>query len=336
MLDPIGDHIPPQTGRLDPVTGHDEGELNLRHVVVHGYRRAFRMAGRGPVLLFIHGIGDSSATWLAVLSRLAERFTVVAPDLLGHGGSDKPRADYAAAAYACGMRDLLAVLDVDRATVIGHSLGGGVAMQFAYQFPDRCERLVLVGAGGIAREVHPLLRLAAMPGAELLLPLVAAPPVRLATRLLTPLMRAAGGLGMGSDLRYVLDRYHSLADSTARQAFLRTLRSVVDRRGQVVTMLDRSYLTVGIPTLLVWGDHDQVVPSEHAELARQAMPRSRLVIFEGTGHFPHQADPERFVELLTEFHTSTAAADYDPARWRAVLRAGRPDSPLRRIVPSGS
>ncbi|HWE91865.1 MAG TPA: alpha/beta hydrolase [Pseudonocardiaceae bacterium] len=294
------------------------------------------MAGHGPVLLFIHGIGDNSTTWLGVLPKLAERFTVIAPDLLGHGDSDRPRADYAAGAYACGMRDLLAVLDIDRATVIGHSLGGGVAMQFAYQFPNRCERLVLVGTGGIGREVHPVLRLAAMPGAELLLPVVASPPAQFATRLVTPLLRAAGGFGLGSDLHYVLERYHSLEDSSARLAFLRTLRSVVDWRGQVVTMLDRSYLTVGIPTLLIWGDHDRVVPTEQAELAHEAMPGSRLVLFEGAGHFPHQADPDRFVTLLTEFHDDNPAAEYDPTSWRALLRAGRPAATVHRIVPSGS
>jgi pimeloyl-ACP methyl ester carboxylesterase len=138
----------------------------IRFRDIHGYWRAFRMAGSGPPLLLIHGIGDSSETWLKVIPELARRHTVIAPDLLGHGESAKPRADYAVAAYACGMRDLLSVLDVDRVTVVGHSLGGGIAMQFAYQFPERCERLVLVGSGGIGQEVHPLLRIAAAPAAQ--------------------------------------------------------------------------------------------------------------------------------------------------------------------------
>lgn len=309
-----------------------EGELGLRHVVLHGYRRAFRMAGSGPVLLFIHGIGDSSATWLHVLPTLAEHFTVIAPDMLGHGGSDKPRADYSVAGYACGMRDLLTVLDVDRATVIGHSLGGGVAIQFAYQFPERCERLVLVGSGGIGKYVHPLLRLACLPGADLVISLATTPPALLATSLITPLIHGIGGLGLGSDLRYALERFRSLYDDTSRRAFLRTLRSAVDWRGQTASMLDRSYLLLGTPTLLVWGDRDRVVSTEHADLAHAAMPHSRLEIFTGAGHFPHQADPERFVALLADFHARTAAAEHDHNLWRTMLCTGQLDLSQREPV----
>ena len=150
---------------------------SLQFRTIHGYRRAFRIAGSGPVILLIHGIGDNSTTWATVQSKLAQRFTVIAVDLLGHGQSDKPRADYSVAAYANGMRDLLSVLDIERATVVGHSLGGGVAMQFAYQFPQLVERLVLVGAGGVTKDVNIALRLASLPmGSEALallrLPLV--------------------------------------------------------------------------------------------------------------------------------------------------------------------
>jgi pimeloyl-ACP methyl ester carboxylesterase len=302
-------------------------EFPVRFRTVHGYRRAYRMAGSGPALLLIHGIGDSSRTWLPVLGRLARHFTVIAPDLLGHGESDKPRADYAVGAYACGMRDLLTILDVERVTVVGHSLGGGVAMQFAYQFPERCERLILVATGGIGRAVHPVFRLAAMPGAELVLPLTTSAPLRLLARTLAPALGGLGlgSLGLGGDLGYVVERYESLADGTARGAFLRTLRSVVDWRGQVVTMMDRCYLTEGMPTLLVWGDCDGVVPSAHALTAHAAMPGSRMAIFGGAGHFPHQADPARFAELVCSFHASTAPAAFDMGSWRQKLRAGATD-----------
>src|SRR5436190_11222678 len=140
---------------------------SLQFRTIHGYRRAFRVAGSGPAILLIHGIGDNSTTWSTVQSKLAQRFTVIAPDLLGHGKSDKPRADYSVAAYANGMRDLLSVLDIDHVTVVGHSLGGGVAMQFAYQFPQKTERLILVASGGAGRGVSPLLRAATLPGAQL-------------------------------------------------------------------------------------------------------------------------------------------------------------------------
>ncbi|WP_110342639.1 alpha/beta fold hydrolase [Prauserella flavalba] len=297
------------------------------------------MAGRGPAVLFIHGIGDDSATWLEVLASLAGEFTVIAPDLLGHGGSDKPRADYSVAAYACGMRDLLATLDVERVSVVGHSLGGGVAMQFAYQFPELCERLVLVSSGGVARQVHPLLRLAAAPGAGVVIPLAGTAPVQAVLRGVRALAGVTGGLGLGDDLGYVLSRYTRLTESPNRQAFLRTLRSVVDWRGQVVNMLDRCYLTEGMPTMLVWGGHDNVVPTPHAALARAAMPGSRLEVFPEAGHFPHHTSPQRFLEVLREFLTETPPATHDPRRWRALLRNGRargltPDPAVS--VPSGT
>src|ERR1700704_2225376 len=136
---------------------------SLAFRTIHGYRRAFRVAGSGPAILLIHGIGDNSTTWSTVQSKLAQRFTVIAVDLLGHGQSDKPRADYSVAAYANGMRDLLSVLDIERATVVGHSLGGGVAMQFAYQFPHLVERLALTGAGGVTKTSNLLLHLRALP-----------------------------------------------------------------------------------------------------------------------------------------------------------------------------
>ncbi len=295
----------------------------IRFRDIHGYWRAFRMVGSGPPLLLIHGIGDSSATWQDVVPRLAERHTVIAPDLLGHGESARPRADYAVAAYACGMRDLLGVLDVDQVSVVGHSLGGGIAMQFAYQFPERCERLVLVGSGGIGPEVHPLLRAAAAPGAELGLSVAASAPVRAAVRIASPVLRATGGMRLGADFSYVLERYRALSSRTARQAFLRTLRAGVDVRGQVITMLDRCYLAAGLPTLIIWGRRDPVIPVRHATIAHTAMPGSRLEIFERSGHFPHHDDPERFVRIVERFLESTTPADHDPAMWRRLLRGGR-------------
>ena len=165
---------PPRESRLRPVAATD---VRLCHRTVHGYRRAYRIAGEGPALLLIHGIGDSSATWSDLIPALARHHTVIAPDLLGHGGSDRPRADYSVAAYANGMRDLLSVLDIERVTVVGHSLGGGVAMQFAYQFPQLVDRLILIGAGGVTKDVNFALRIASLPmGSEALallrLPLV--------------------------------------------------------------------------------------------------------------------------------------------------------------------
>ena len=290
------------------------------------------MVGSGPAVLLIHGIGDSSDTWLKVISRLAARHTVIAPDLLGHGESSKPRADYAISSYACGMRDLLSVLDIDRVSVVGHSLGGGIAMQFAYQFPERCERLALIGSGGLGPEIHPLLRAAAAPGAELGLSLATSVPARMGIRLIAPLLRC--GMRLGPDFRYVLERYGSLRPRTARQAFLRTLRAGVDVYGQIITMLDRCYLAEGMPTLIIWGRRDRVIPVEHANRAHEVMPSSKLVIFDKAGHFPHHDEPGRFASVIEDFLDTTAPATYDPVRWRRLLRAGSPGEQAAELVRS--
>jgi pimeloyl-ACP methyl ester carboxylesterase len=298
----------------------------LQYRTVHGHKRAFVHVGQGPVVLLIHGIGDCSDTWRELIPRLAQEHTVIAPDLLGHGRSDKPRADYSVAAYANAMRDLLSVLGVARATVVGHSLGGGVAMQFAYQYPERCERLVLVSSGGVCPEVHPLLRLASAPNIDLLLPLMQAPGTRLATRAVFALLKRLG-TDLGRDSEHLLQVFDALPDATSRRAFVRTLRSVVDWRGQAITMLDRCYLTRGMPTLLLWGARDAVIPFHHAQIAHAAMPGSRLEVFEQAGHFPHQNDPARFLDVLHDFIEHSPPASYDSEQWREALRRGRPDQP---------
>ncbi|GAB2466099.1 alpha/beta fold hydrolase [Jatrophihabitans fulvus] len=291
--------------------------------MVHGYKRVFRIGGEGPPLLLIHGIGDSSATWRTVLPALARHHLVIAPDLLGHGASDKPRADYSVAAYANGMRDLLGVLGVDEVTLVGHSLGGGVAMQFAYQFPEKTQRMVLVASGGAGRGVSPLLRAATLPGAQGLLAALRLPGSRVAaTALIALLGRLDAGLALdAADLRRVVE---ALPDATARAAFIRTLRAVVDWRGQVVTMLDRCYLVRALPTLLMWGSRDSVLPIGHAHQAHAAMPGSRLEIFEGAGHFPFRTDPNRFVAVLEHFLSTTEPSRWGVDGWRELLRAGRP------------
>ncbi len=303
--------------------------------VIHGYRRAFIQAGSGPALLLIHGIGDSADSWLPIMRELARSHTVIAPDLLGHGRSDKPRADYSIAAYANGMRDLLAVLNIERATVIGHSLGGGVAMQFAYQFPDKCERLVLVGSGGVSRQINPLLRFAALPSANLVLPLLRLRATRRIGNALFRLMQFLD-TDLGRDAPDLARVFEALPDATARRAFVRTLRGAVDWRGQHITMLDRAYLAAGMPAMIVWGSYDAIIPYAHANLANQALPGSRLEVFEGAGHFPHRQNPQRFLALLREFLDTTEPARHSADEWRRLLRAGiaprMPGEPARAVV----
>ena len=291
-------------------------ELNL-----HGHRITFQAAGGGPVVLLIHGIAGSSATWGEVLPWLAERYSVVAPDLLGHGMSAKPRGDYSLGAYASGIRDLLGVLGHERVTVVGHSLGGGVAMQFAYQFPERCERLVLVSSGGLGREVHAMLRAAALPGAEWVLPLLCAAGVRDAVDGVASFLGRLG-LRAAPDLEEMWRAFSSLADADGRQAFIHTLRTIIDPGGQRVSAADRLYLAAEVPTMIVWGERDRMIPVAHARAAQAAIPGSRLEIFPEAGHFPHRDAPRRFVEVLLEFMDSTRPAQVDDTRWRSLLRRG--------------
>jgi pimeloyl-ACP methyl ester carboxylesterase len=270
---------------LRPVRDVETPSLQFR--TIHGYRRAFRVAGSGPALLLIHGVGDNSKAWEPVHAKLAQRFTVIAPDLLGHGESDKPRADYSLAAFANGMRDLLAALDIDRVTVVGHSFGGGVAMQFAYQYPQLVERLVLVSAGGVAKDVSLALRLAAMPMGSEALAMLRAPGVMPAIRLFGRAVGTVlGSTKFGRDAADVVDLLEGFREPAALAAFARTLRSVVDGRGQFVTMLDRSYLVQSVPVQIIWGEDDLIIPVDHARTAHAAMPGSRLEIFEASGHMP--------------------------------------------------
>jgi pimeloyl-ACP methyl ester carboxylesterase len=289
--------------------------FEIRHIEIHGHRVGYRQAGSGPVVVLVHGMAGSSATWRSVMPALAEHFTVVAPDLVGHGDSEKPRGDYSLGAFASGVRDLLLALGHDRATLVGQSLGGGVVMQFAYQFPDRCERLVLVSSGGLGEEVSVLLRLLTLPGAELVLPLACTNWVHDAGQ------RVAGWLGHlglhpNPHLTEIWESYGSLADAETRTAFLHTLRSVVDIAGQRVSAADRLYLAAAAPTLIVWGDRDSIIPVEQGRSTHAAIPGSRLEIFEGTGHFPHCERPDRFVDVLVEFMETTTPSTTSASEWR--------------------
>ncbi len=274
-------------------------------IVLHGHRVTYSTAGDGEsVVLLIHGIVGCAAQWDQVIPLLAERYTVLAPDLLGHGESAKPRGDYSLGAYAASVRDLLVALGHRRATVVGHSLGGGVAMQFAYEYPPFAERLVLVSSGGLGREVHPILRAATLPGSELVLPVIAN------ERLHGVAVALAGALGkvglrIGADLAEMGRGYGSLADAGARQAFIHTLRAVLDITGQRVSATDRLYLAELLPSLVIWGDRDPLIPVEHARVAHEGLPGSRLEIFDNAGHFPQLYDPMRFAYTLIDFIETT-------------------------------
>jgi len=290
----------------------------LAEIHLHGHRLSYRIGGSGPLLILIHGITNSSASWEPVLSLLERDFTVLAPDLLGHGDSAKPRGDYSLGANASLLRDTMLALGHDRATIVGHSLGGGIAMQMSYQFPERVERLVLVSSGGLGRAVTPVLRAVALPGAELVLPLLASEPLVSAGAKVGGWIEQIG-LRVGSDIGALAKGLASLQDIEARRAFVHTARGVIDLGGQRISATDKLYLAQAIPTLIVWGDSDAVIPARHGTRAHVNMPGSRLRVFEGAGHFPHHDDPIGFADELAEFVATTDPAQPDEERLRQLV-----------------
>ena len=301
--------------------------MELRSVSIHGHRIAYHRAGDGPVLLLVHGMAGTARQWRHVFASLAERFTVVAPDMLGHGESAKPEAEYNLSAHANVLRDLLVALGHERATLVGQSYGGGVAMQLAYQAPELCERMVLVSSGGLGREVSPLLRGLSVPGVEQLFPLVCSP-------LLRDLGERVGAFLADFELQRspageeIWRSYAGLADAETRRAFFRTLRAVIDHRGQSVSAADRLYLTEHIPTLVVWGADDAIIPVQHGYDAVRALPGSRLELFDGVGHFPHCERPDRFAAVVTDFVEATMPAQFCRQRFSSLIRDQQAE-PLR-------
>ena len=294
-------------------------ETRHRTVEVHGRSVNFIEAGSGPVLLLIHGMAGTCANWESVIEPLAMKHTVIAPDFPGHGSSAPGGGDYSLGGLAGGLRDLLLTLGHERATLVGHSLGGGVAMQFTYQFPEMVERLALVSSGGLGPDVSPVLRAAALPGADLFISATAG----VGTRVGSVVGRGLGAIGLrpSTDVAEVARGYATLSDPERRKAFLATLRSVVGTEGQRVAALDRLYLAEALPLLILWGEKDPIIPVDHGREAHAQLPGSRLEVFEDTGHVPQLERPGRFIATLERFLAETEPAEFDRDEWRARFKA---------------
>ncbi len=296
----------------------DEWQIEL-----HGRRVIYRVAGSGPPVVLIHGMLNSSSHWRRVALNLASEYTVIAPDLIGHGDSAAPRGDYSLGAHAASIRDLLAAIGVDRATIVGHSLGGGVAMQFFYQFPQRVERLALISSGGLGRDVKPTLRTAALPGVAALLAVTIRP------RLLELLAEGGArmrerGIESGVYLQTAARAMRPLQSHGAREAFLQTLRAVIDVHGQRVSATDRLYLLESMPTLIVWGERDHTIPLAHGRSAHEAIPGSRFRTLPGAAHFPHLDDPDGLSGLLRDFIRTTEPGVIEDDDWGTLLARRSP------------
>lgn len=293
-------------------------------ITLHGRPLTYVQAGSGPVVLLIHGMAGSLDNWRAVIEPLARRHTVVAIDLPGHGRSAPGAGDYSIGALAALLRDLLVALGHERATLVGHSLGGGIAMQFAYQFPEPTERLMLVSSGGLGREVSALLRAAALPGADRFIAATSALGNAVGPSVARGL--SVFGLRPNPDVAEVARGYASLLDPGRRAAFLATLRGVVGTGGQRVAADDRFYLAEGVPVLIIWGSRDPIIPVQHGENAHRVFKQSQLEIFEGVGHLPQVEAPARFIAVLEQFIAETEPAPFDADHWRRRVRteSGQP------------
>jgi pimeloyl-ACP methyl ester carboxylesterase len=279
--------------------------IEQKSIDIHGEQLAYYDEGHGEVLLLIHGMAGSSQTWREVLPRLAKNYRVIAPDLLGHGQSAKPRTDYSLGAFAVGLRDLLDELEVESATIVGQSLGGGIAMQFLYQHPDYCRRLILISSGGLGQDVGLILRLLSAPGAELVMPVIAPKFVLRAGNSVKSWLSSTGLRSpRGAE---IWSAYSSFSDAATRGAFLRTLRSVVDYRGQSVSALNRLQLKADLPTLAIWGEDDTIIPVDHAYAALEMRPDCRLEVLPGVGHFAQVEAPAQVVDLIDDFIATTEA-----------------------------
>jgi pimeloyl-ACP methyl ester carboxylesterase len=308
---------------------HDSGthpgamaDVTWSELPVHGNAVSYAESGAdsgGPVVVLVHGIASRAAQWEKVMTDLGETCHVIAPDLLGHGSSAKPRGDYSLGAHACGIRDLLAALGHDRVSLVGHSLGGGIALQFAYQFPERVERLALVNAGGLGREVSIFLRAATLPGAELVLPLLAGSYVRAAAGKVAGLLDKAR-VTLPAGLAECLVSFGSLGDRETREAFVHTARSVLDPAGQRVDARDRLYLAADLPLFVVWGRKDAIIPVSHGEELAATVPGTTLEVFEQSGHFPHLTEPARLAATLARWVRTTEAVQMDPSTLTSRLR----------------
>jgi pimeloyl-ACP methyl ester carboxylesterase len=295
-----------------------------RHfLTLHGQRLAYLEAGQGPPLLLIHGIAEAAWAWEVIIPALARKHRVIAPDLLGHGRSAKPRGDYSLGNQATLMRDLMISLDIDHATLVGHSLGGGITMQFAYQYPERCERMVLVASGGLGQDVTFVLRSLGLPGADLVAPLFLSNTTR-GVMLGAARWLGRRGVKASPGQKAMWRSYAGLTEPATRAAFIATVRAVVDQRGQRVSALERLYLAQSMPTLLLWGEKDRIIPVSHARSAHEEMPGSRLEVINDAGHFVQLEKPQRVAELILDFLATTRPARITAADMRDVMRAHRP------------
>lgn len=276
--------------------------IERRYVEVDGNRISYLEAGSpgAPAVLLVHGLMSDSGTWAEVVEPLAARgLRAIAIDLLGHGESDKPTGPYLLDDFALVLDGFITALGLDRVTLCGHSLGGAIAIHYGYHYPQRVERLVLVSAGGLGKEVSWGLRMLALPGAERITGAV------MGRSLVQRVLRSSQvhrACHVTPERLVNLRRIgRTLFRSDMRAAFFCSLRGVIGPRGQLGSFLEMEYLAAHVPTLLVWAQQDVVIPVAHAHRTHEYLPGSELVVFRGGGHEPHRRNADEFANAAAAF-----------------------------------
>ncbi|MFI7545061.1 alpha/beta fold hydrolase [Actinoplanes sp. NPDC049599] len=282
---------------------------------------AYTTAGQGEPLLLVHGLGSTRQTWNGILDSLATTHTVVAPDLPGHGESDPPAGDYSLGAYAVGLRNLLIALGLRSTTLVGHSLGGGIALQFAFHFPERTNRLALIGSGGLGPQLTPMLRFSTLPGAKAVVALLARFPEPFTRRFLEYVTRAVPAFLAHPDAGPVAEDLHRLTNAGHRRTFVRTARNVINWRGQTVSATETLAFLTDLPVLLAWGTDDRVIPPQHHHTVAGLLTGPQLAEVAGAGHYPHLTASEEIAAAVLKFLAMTEPFRYTEARWRELLTA---------------
>ena len=289
---------------------------------------AYTDAGSGAPVLMIHGLISDRGTWDVEIAALADGHRIIAPDLFGHGASvgtadsdgDRYRTpnDYSLGGHAAALRDLLDELGLRRVTVVGHSLGGGIAMELAYLFPERVSGLVLVSSGGLGSDLSPALRAATLPGSEWVLPLIGSDWARFCGNTALSLMERVGLPWVSASTTAAWTGMATFSDAVKRSAFLATTRSMIGLRGQTISALPLLERLADRPVLVIWGGRDRLIPAAHAAAVKELLPASTIEIFARAGHFPHLDDPDRFHRVLSTFLQGRPAK---PAGARAGTRS---------------
>lgn len=296
--------------------------LQSQTVVLHGREVSYKSGGSGPVVVTIAGITGACGHWDPVVAPLTDRYTVISPDLFGYeSGVRALDGDCSVRAQAATIRDLLIAGGHERATLVGHSLGGGVCLALAIQFPELVERLVLISTGGLGSEINAVLRFASLPGAGTLGAVLGMSGLPRLVRRGAGLLESAG-LSASTDLREIGRGIALATEAQSREDFIGAVRGVIDHRGQRLSAANVLYLLEHWPTMIVWGRRDSIIPVAHAHAAHERVPTSRLEIIPDAGHFPHVDRPERVTELLDDFLSTTEPIHFTRADFARVLLGG--------------